>query len=342
MTLLVSIMAMLLAHPHPVLSDPPAIESPAQPEQPPAGFELSSLEQFDQFIEFRRQLAWAMREESANHGTDLAGRTLAENADQYVFTEQSDAELRALRARAGEQTAAGDQAGLAATFLAAQEYSHRMTNLANLVGLLHWTEDAVSAHEAALKFVMEKSPEPERVATRARIDPLLLEMRGLMAESTAIERAGDLSQADSTIKKSLSALFDIYNTERVRLMPFAQEADRRNGVEPLGRTRSTPCDPPHPAPSTTGTPILDKSTATQPAFPPDARRLQFAGTIQIRAEVLETGCPGRVEIARSVGYPALDAAALAWAEGLRFHPAQVDGKPTSSWYVFAVTFLLTD
>jgi TonB family protein len=58
--------------------------------------------------------------------------------------------------------------------------------------------------------------------------------------------------------------------------------------------------------------------------------------------IAETGCAKRVEIARSVGYPPLDAAALAWAEGLRFHPLLVDGKPTTSWHTFAVTFKLSE
>ena len=87
---------------------------------------------------------------------------------------------------------------------------------------------------------------------------------------------------------------------------------------------------------------MEKSSVTQPDYPKDARRLGFAGTIQIRADVSETGCAKRVEIARSAGFQSLDAAALVWAEGLRFHPAQVDGRPKAGSYTFAVTFKLSD
>jgi protein TonB len=79
-----------------------------------------------------------------------------------------------------------------------------------------------------------------------------------------------------------------------------------------------------------------------PEFPVDARRLGFEGTVQLRADVSATGCPERIEIYRSVGFESLDAEALRWAEGIRFHPALVHGKPHASSRVFAVTFKLTD
>jgi hypothetical protein len=50
-----------------------------------------------------------------------------------------------------------------------------------------------------------------------------------------------------------------------------------------------------------------------------------------------------VALVASLGLPSPShAAALAWAEGLRFHPAQVDGRPQAGSFTFAVTFKLSD
>jgi TonB family protein len=332
---------MLLAHTLPALADS-AEESSLPVEPRPSKFEFSSLEQFDTFIGFRKQLAWDIREESANFGPDIAGRTLAQNADEYIFTAQADTELLALRAKAGEQAAAGDQAGLATSLRAAKEFAYRTFILADLLGRWHSTSDMFSAQEAALRPLLEKSPEPERQKTRARIDPLLQEMRRLLAEAVAVKRVDDFPKASVGVRQTNDALFDAYNEERMRLAPFVAAWDSEHGIAPLSRIRSTPCNPPYPEPSTTGSATLEKSSVTQPDYPTDARRLGFAGTIQIRAEISETGCAKRVEIARSAGFQSLDAAALAWAEGLRFHPAQVDGRANAGSYTFAVTFKLSD
>jgi TonB family protein len=332
---------LLLARALPAVGDP-AVETPAQAAQASPRFELASLEQFDMFVAGRKQMAWGMHEQSENFGPDIAGRTLAQNADEYIFTPQADAELLALRAKAGEQAAAGDQAGLATTLRAAEEFAYRMLILADLLGRWHSTSDAVSAQEAALRPVMEKSPEPERQATRARIDPLLLEMRRLLAEAVVVKRVDDFPKASVGVRKTNDALFDAYNEERVRLVPFAEEWDRKHGNAPLSWKRSAPCEAREATPAPTSEPTIDQSSLTLPDFPVDARRGAFEGSVQIRAEVSATGCPERVEIHRSVGYTPLDIAALTWAQGIRFRPGMVDGKPKASTVVFATTFRLHD
>jgi protein TonB len=87
---------------------------------------------------------------------------------------------------------------------------------------------------------------------------------------------------------------------------------------------------------------VDPAFASQPEYPPEARRVGFEGKVHVRAEISAKGCAERMEIARSSGVESLDAAALEWAEGLRFMPAQADGKPQATSYTFGVAFKLTE
>lgn len=69
----------------------------------------------------------------------------------------------------------------------------------------------------------------------------------------------------------------------------------------------------------------------KPVYPLSARRRGIEGTVLLRVEVLPSGEPGRVEIARSSGDESLDDSAREAARQLRFNPAQKGGKPVSGW-----------
>jgi TonB family protein len=321
----------------PARADPQQALPLAEVEPRPA---LTTLEHFDSMLEQRSESEWLIRENGNGPEFSVFGRSWLDYAEQYFFTPEADAALKALRAKAGAQAASGDQAGLADTLRQAQA----IRDLDDLrMGILYafaMLSTGIDVHEAALEVFLGKSPAAEQQKTRARLDPML---DATLRRLTDLLQAPTVEEAKRGIElEPVSLLPNAYNEERMRLAPFAAEWDKGHGIAPMSRVRSTPCSPPHPDPSTTGSPSLDKSTMTQPEYPVDARRLHFAGTIQIRAEISETGCAQRVEIARSAGFQSLDEAALAWAEGLRFHPAQADGRPKAGSYTFAVTFRLND
>ena len=82
---------------------------------------------------------------------------------------------------------------------------------------------------------------------------------------------------------------------------------------------------------------------TQPEYPPASRRAGEEGTVQLQVFVLESGRAGEVKVAKSSGFPKLDEAAIKEVQrNWRFVPGKEDGKPTSMWHTFAVTFRLTD
>jgi TonB family protein len=323
----------------------PVAETAAAPDTVPTKFEITTVEQFDQYLALRTNIAWGFREREMEYGPDINGRTLAQNADQYVFTPAAEAALTAQRAKAGAQAAAGDTAGLVATLRAAEESANDSLMRLELIG--RWQEScvAIAAQETALRAVAEKSPEAERQGTRARIDKLLAPIKGQLPTAMQTARLEWPLVPVSLMpewRAAYAELFKAYNEERIRLVPFAQEADAKNGIAPLGRARSTPCAPPLPSPSTSDKPAIDKSSVTIPEYPTIARRMGFEGNVEIRAHVAATGCPERVEIARSIGYLPIDEVALRWAEGLRFHPATKNGKPIASWHLFSATFRLTE
>lgn len=321
----------------PARADPQQTAPLADAEPLPA---ITTLEQFDSMLEQRTELEWLLRENGNDPEFSAFGKSWSDYADQYFFTPEADATLKALRARAGAQAATEDQAGLADTLRQAQAirdlHDYRMRILAAFTML----STGIDAHESALNVFLDKSPAAERQESRARIDSQLETTRRRMSELLQAPTPEEIKRGIEREPKSL--LPRAYNDERKRLAPFAAAWDSSHGIAPMSRTRATPCNPPHPAPSTTDSPSMDKSTVTQPEYPVDARQLGFEGTIHILAEISETGCPQRVEIARSAGFQSLDAAALGWAEGLRFHPAHVDGKPKAASYTFAVTFRLSD
>lgn len=69
----------------------------------------------------------------------------------------------------------------------------------------------------------------------------------------------------------------------------------------------------------------------KPAYPLSARRRGIEGTVVLRVEVLTSGEPGRVEVARSSGDDSLDDSAREAVRQLRFNPAQKGGKAIVGW-----------
>jgi TonB family protein len=316
-----------------------AIQS-AEPQSFPR-IEIATVEKFDELLERRKDMAWNIREMSADLGIDLAGRTLEQCADKYIYTPQIEAELVALRKRAGDQSQSGDKAGLDASLSQAAGIANRQLQQMVMLSAYFTVSTVVSAQESALRVVLEKSPVAEQQKARARIDPMVAAFRDGL-DSTLAAVAPPPDAVPSAYLRSHTALVVAYNEERQRLAILAAQVDSKSGVAPLSRTRTSPCVPPYPKSSGSDRPQIDQSRLTQPDYPAEASRYGFEGSVVLTAEVSATGCVERVEIKRTVGYEPLDAAALLWAEGVRFHPAENKGQPVAGVATFAATFRLAD
>lgn len=80
----------------------------------------------------------------------------------------------------------------------------------------------------------------------------------------------------------------------------------------------------------------------KPPYPLSARRRGIEGTVLLHVEVLPSGEPGRIDIARSSGDESLDVSARDAARQLRFTPAQKGGKAVSGWANIPYQFRLEE
>lgn len=82
---------------------------------------------------------------------------------------------------------------------------------------------------------------------------------------------------------------------------------------------------------------------TAPAYPEASRRAQEHGDVLVRVVVSKEGAPLEVTVARSSGFPALDAAAVEAVRGWKFAAALDEGgKPVEAPLQFKVQFNLDD
>lgn len=80
----------------------------------------------------------------------------------------------------------------------------------------------------------------------------------------------------------------------------------------------------------------------KPPYPLSARRRGIEGTVLLHVEVLPSGEPGRIDIARSSGDESLDVSAREAARQLRFTPAQKGGRAVSGWANIPYQFRLEE
>lgn len=131
-----------------------------------------------------------------------------------------------------------------------------------------------------------------------------------------------------------------------RPVPTAEDAAlaRLPAREPSTQTPPTP-GPPIKEP-TTPPASLPRATGVRygqnpiPAYPFEARRRGWEGTVVLMVEILESGRPERVTIKHSSGHSVLDEAASGAVGRWTFIPAQQDGKPMRSVAEVPIVFSL--
>lgn len=78
--------------------------------------------------------------------------------------------------------------------------------------------------------------------------------------------------------------------------------------------------------------------APPPRYPPEAARGGFAGTSVLLVSISETGQVVDVQVEKSAGHPALDAAAIEAARGWKFAPAIENGRAVAARVRMPVDF----
>ncbi|MBK4999292.1 energy transducer TonB [Pseudomonas sp. S31] len=105
---------------------------------------------------------------------------------------------------------------------------------------------------------------------------------------------------------------------------------------------AAPAPPAPPAPAPVTPPSANAAYLKNPApeYPQMAQRRGWEGTVLLRVEVLPSGKPGQIQIQKSSGRDALDAAALAAVKRWSFVPAKQGDVPQAGWVSVPIDFKL--
>ncbi|BBH43736.1 energy transducer TonB [Pseudomonas sp. KU43P] len=105
---------------------------------------------------------------------------------------------------------------------------------------------------------------------------------------------------------------------------------------------ATPAPPAPPAPAPVTPPSASAAYLKNPApeYPQMAQRRGWEGTVLLRVEVLASGKPGQIQIQKSSGRDALDAAALAAVKRWSFVPAKQGDVAQAGWVSVPIDFKL--
>ena len=134
-----------------------------------------------------------------------------------------------------------------------------------------------------------------------------------------------------------------------RLMVTAPEVSVEVADDPPPIVASTPAAPEVPVAAPPAAPPSAARSPTVPPrplyvpggmdrYPPESRRARESGSPAIRVCISATGAVESVEVARSSGFPRLDAAALGIGREARFRPATLDGQPVPDCRVYRIRF----
>ncbi|TWH47344.1 energy transducer TonB [Sporomusa sp. KB1] len=122
-------------------------------------------------------------------------------------------------------------------------------------------------------------------------------------EPEAVVAASDLSMTEAESTASL---------------PVDKTGERPAGTD----STASAVDAPATGSSHTGIASPGILSKVDPAYPSAARKAGLEGTVLLRIQILATGQPGDITIARSSGYNMLDEAAIAAVAKWRFVPAK--------------------
>lgn len=122
--------------------------------------------------------------------------------------------------------------------------------------------------------------------------------------------------------------------------PVAKPEPKPVETPPPPVAAPAPVAPPAPAPVTPPSANAAYLKNPAPEYPQMAQRRGWEGTVLLRVEVLASGRPGQIQIQKSSGRDALDAAALAAVKRWSFVPAKQGDVAQSGWVSVPIDFKL--
>ena len=298
---------------------PAAVTSGKDSAQP-----KSILDEWDQAEGALRQSVWRAYVATAALGKDSRGRTLQDDLEAWVMSDETRRQLREARDRTEHELHAGNVAGARASWEAAKATLDEQSRRLAWVGS-YWSERMTLERIRALwLYWLNQVPEETASTSRHRIDELENQLAPDFATSVGTQ----------VLTKRITDLKVAYDEERRKLA--AQVSARRlaSGEMMAGRDRTVPCPVAAGAPGASsqvkppgdhGPQLLDSLSASE-YYPADARHNLVTGDVILRVTVGVDSCARRMEIQGSSGSPELDDMAMELAERAKFRPAEKQGQ----------------
>jgi TonB family protein len=265
---------------------------------------------------------------------DSRGRTLAQDAGEYVFSPKALENLARLREEA--QAKIDD----AAAFDEVMDRSGAslMNEVAQLGALgSYWRSyQSVIHHGQLLEPWISGASEADR-------ETLLLHLRLTEKRLIALyeeQRSGPLpTEGSDRILQLRSEAIAFYNERRSTL---ARQQSGKEGAPPLlSRKRETPCaEAARVEGDREKAAFAPGNEAPEEVYPAISKSEDVEGVVIVRVELSEKGCMQSGEVTTSSGVAELDDAALLWAERAQFLPVVKAGKGEPSQFSFRVNFEL--
>jgi TonB family protein len=260
---------------------------------------------------------------ASNDETDFRGRTFANDAEQWVLTPQTLAELDEMKARA--RAAKSAPQAMTVVALARARLNVELERVKAIVG--YW----VNARPAPFWRTQWEQIHLANGVPVPAPDPMLESIEGRM--KTSLD-AGDFAAASEAGKELTPVLIAALDREASQIL--------RTARKPEFVSRKSPC-PRGVAPEAgQSKPQLVDSRPVNDFYPPSAIARGETGSLVLRARVDREGCAKEFAIAVRSAVPALDAAALEWFETARYSPATRGGRAVDAEHTFKVKFVLDE
>jgi TonB family protein len=285
----------------------------------------SPLEEWNRSLIRLRESVWEVYEATAALGKDARGRTIADDLNEWVVTEDARVQLTSFGTEAERQYRAGNGNQAGATLESGRALIEEHERRLSLVN--HYWQQTVPLNRHRDLWLRVVDQAPEDLAARSRERMHLLE--------AALVENYSASTTWEALTGQIEALKGGYNQERVKLAVLVGEQRVAAGDTPPPRERFRPCPEKSEARVSSSasadrpTQILKDPPAEQ-FYPASARKYEISGKVTLHLTITATGCMVQSQVIRSSGAPELDDAAIALAEYTEFLPALRAGRPIES------------
>ncbi|HEV7605874.1 MAG TPA: energy transducer TonB [Steroidobacteraceae bacterium] len=287
-----------------------------------------SVEVAARLAKFDPQYQAAWREarklgENAQPGyTDMRGRTIADDLEQWVFAASTEARIRVLINRAGK--ADGDDGRVLLD--EADQLIRSQRILATQINE-YWTASKPAPY---WRGYWQAFFEENEVVAEGPDIRLIAAEKPVVA---ALER-GDFSEASFHLPALASAF-------RAALADASRRVTALRKKKPLHfQQRRAPCLPGAKPAKRTQPAKVFRGDDVDSIYPSRAKKRGEEGSVVLQVRIQPNGCATAAAVSLHSGVPELDAAALRWYESAQFAAAVRDGVPYLSDLRFKMKFVI--